>query len=62
MILISLSFSLFSDLYKIAGTGIRLLAALAKLRHTVISFLMSDSLSKWNNLAPTERIFKKFDI
>ena len=33
-----------------------------KLRKVTISFIMSVSPSPWNNLAPTGRIFMKFDI
>ena len=39
------------------------LGAFAKLRKAPITFVMSVLLSvRWNNLAPTERIFMKSDI
>ena len=38
------------------------LGAFAKLRKATIRFVMSVSQSARNNLAPTERIFMKFDI
>jgi hypothetical protein len=39
-----------------------LLGAFAKLRKANISFIMSVRPSEWNNTAPTERFFMKFDI
>jgi hypothetical protein len=38
------------------------LGAFAKLRKGTVSFVMSVSLSAWNNSTPTGRIFMKFDI
>jgi hypothetical protein len=42
------------------------LCALAKVRKATVDFVMTDRLfvlpSLWNNLAPTEGIFMKFDI
>ena len=38
------------------------LGASAKLRKDTISFVMSVRPSAWNNWAPTERNFVKFDI
>jgi len=38
------------------------LGAFAKLRQATIRFVMSGSLSAWNNSAPTGRFFIKFDI
>jgi hypothetical protein len=34
----------------------------AELRKASVSFVMSVRLSAWNNVAPTARIFMKFDI
>jgi hypothetical protein len=56
-------YSLFSQLASIESTIVASLGAFAKLRKTTVSFVMSVRLSVgMERLAPTGRIFMKFDI
>jgi hypothetical protein len=48
--------------YALCFIGTQFLGAFAKLRETTNNFVMSVCPSAWNNSAPTERIFMKFDI
>jgi len=43
-------------------SAVTFLGAIAKLRKVAISVVVSVRLSAWNNLAPTARIFMKFDV